>query len=85
MSVYVDDMYAGYGQMKMCHMIADSRAELDTMADTIGVQRKWLQKADTPREHYDVCMSKRALAVANGAVEITWRELVGKTVERRLR
>ena len=76
MSVYVDDMYAPFGRMKMCHMVADSRAELDAMADRIGVQRKWIQKPGTPREHYDVSMSARAKAVAAGAIEVTTRDVV---------
>lgn len=74
MSVYVDDMQAQYGRMKMCHMLADSTAELLDMADRIGVQRKWLQHAGTPKEHFDIAMNKRALAVQYGAVEITLRE-----------
>lgn len=40
--VYVDDMYAQFGRMKMCHMIADTTTELNAMADSIGVQRKWI-------------------------------------------
>lgn len=69
MSVYVDDMRAPYGRMVMSHMIADADEELHTMADRIGVARKWFQG-----DHYDVCESKRALAVKHGAREITWRE-----------
>lgn len=76
MSVYVDDMRAGFGRMTMCHMIADTPEELDYMADTIGVARKWKQYPGTHREHYDVCLSKRALAVKAGAVEVSQRELV---------
>lgn len=76
MSVYVDDMRAGYGRMTMCHMVADTRAELLAMADKIGVARRWLQKPDTAREHFDVCLAKRRLAVAAGAVQLTVRELV---------
>jgi hypothetical protein len=38
----------------MCHMLADSYAELIAMADKIGVQRKWYQgwaKASAPHWH----------------------------------
>lgn len=75
MTVYVDDMHTTpmgrLGRMKMCHMVADTTAELLDMADRIGVQRRWLQAAGTPREHFDIALSKRAAAVAAGAVEIT--------------
>lgn len=73
--VYVDDMEAPFGRMVMCHMLADSTEELLAMADRIGVQRKWLQKAGTPREHFDISKGKRALAVAAGAREIDGDEL----------
>ena len=76
MSVYVDNMRAAYGRMKMCHMIADSREELDAMADAIGVARKWIQHVGTWREHYDVCLSAREKAVKLGAIEVTSRALV---------
>lgn len=83
MSVYVDDMYRSpmgeFGRMKMSHMIADTHAELVEMADRIGVARKWIQHAgDARREHFDIAMSKRTLAVEYGAVEVTMRELVGR-------
>lgn len=68
MPVYVDDMKAGYGRMVMCHM-ADTEDELHAMADLIGVDRKWYQYP-----HYDIALSKRTLAVANGAQEIRWRD-----------
>jgi hypothetical protein len=75
MSVYVDSMAAGYGRMVMCHMVADTRAELDAMADAIGVDRRWRQRTNHPHEHYDICKAKRAKAVALGAIEIGMREL----------
>jgi hypothetical protein len=69
MSVYVDDMRAPFGRMVMCHMTADSTAELLAMVDKIGVRRKWIQKVGTPWEHFDICLGKRALAVRAGAIE----------------
>ena len=77
MTVYVDDMQAPFGRMKMCHMVADTTAELLEMADRIGVARRWIQKAGTAHEHFDIAMSKRRLAVAAGAVEIDRRQLAG--------
>jgi len=70
MTVYVDDMRAPYHRMIMCHMLADADDELHAMAARIGVARKWHQKAGTPQSHYDICLSKRALAIAAGAKEI---------------
>ncbi len=83
--VYVDDMYAKYRGMLMCHMIADTKEELLAMVDTIGVQRKWIQKEDTTDEHFDICKTKRALAVSNGAQEVTVRELVSMIGKKRLK
>jgi hypothetical protein len=77
MAVYVDNMRAAFGRMVMCHMWADTRDELFEMADRIGVARKWFQRPanvglpgmDASWEHFDIAMSKRALAVKAGAVE----------------
>ena len=78
MAVYVDNMKAKYGRMVMCHMIADSSNELLDMVDKIGVNRKWIQDAGEYSEHFDVSQVKRALAVQNGAIEITMREFAMK-------
>lgn len=77
MTVYVDSMQAPFGRMKMCHCWADTRDELFAMMDAIGVQRKWFQRPDevggigmrASWEHFDISMTKRALAVRHGAVE----------------
>jgi Protein of unknown function (DUF4031) len=74
-SVYVDDMEAPYRGMKMCHMVADSTDELLAMVDRIGVKRKWIQYSGTAKEHFDICLAKRALAITHGAVEVTQRQL----------
>ena len=84
MTVYVDDMKAGYGSMKMCHLIADTDDELHAMADRIGVAREWHQAPPHHDSHYDVALSKRALAIAAGAVEITWRQAGCMTLRRRV-
>lgn len=83
MTVYVDNMNATYRRMKMCHMLADSTDELLAMADKIGVQRKWLQHPGTIKEHFDICLSKRALAVQHGAVEIEYPEGVAELMKQR--
>ena len=83
MAVYVDDMKCRFGRMIMCHMIADTSAELLVMADAIGVAHKWIQKPGTWREHFDVTLSKRALAVELGAKEVSQRELGRMRNERR--
>lgn len=77
MTVYVDDFRAPYGRMVMCHMLADSTEELIAMADKIGLARKWIQKAGTHCEHFDVSLKMRAKAIKEGAVEIGARDMVG--------
>jgi hypothetical protein len=42
--VYVDRVELGFRRMKMCHMIADTPAELHAMAERIGVLRRWFQE-----------------------------------------
>lgn len=74
MSVYVDESLHPYGGMMMCHMLADTPEELLSMADAIGVERRHFQLRSSP--HFDICVSKRELAVKAGAVEIGWRDVV---------
>lgn len=82
MAVFVDDMRAPYGRMIMCHMLADTDEELHAMAARIGVARRWHQKAGTPHSHYDICLSKRAIAVSLGAKEID-RRGVSEIIRRK--
>lgn len=85
MSVYVDNMRAPFGRLKMCHMAADSTAELLAMADKIGVARKWIQRPGTWKEHFDICLTKRHLALNHGAIEMSYSELGRKLLARRKR
>ena len=84
MAVFVDNMRASFGDMVMCHCIADTHDELVAMMDRIGVQRKWIQKPGTYHEHFDICLAKRKLAVRAGAIEITTKELVQKSLDRKM-
>lgn len=81
MTVYVDDMeaefhppHAPHLTYVMCHMIADTDAELHAMADAIGVERRWHQAPPRHTSHYDITKGKRKLAIRHGAVQITWRQ-----------
>jgi hypothetical protein len=64
-------------------MMADSTEELLLMADQIGVARKWIQKAGTRWEHFDICAAKRRLALAAGAVEVTAKDLAKISIARK--
>lgn len=83
MTVYVDDMCAPFGRMFMCHMIADTDEELHAMAAKIGIARRWHQAPPRHDSHYDISLTKRALAIAAGAVEITWRQTGALCFRRR--
>lgn len=80
MTVYVDDAVHPFGRMLMCHMASPDLDELHAMADQIGVARKWFQDPRTmtkvSRPHYDIAKSKRALAIAAGAVAIDRYQMV---------
>lgn len=73
---YVDDFNAPYGRMTMCHMMSNTIEELHAMADKIGIARKWFQNHEY--KHYDICLSKKKLAIKYGAIEITARDMVAK-------
>lgn len=78
MTVFVDDVRHKFGNMIMCHLWTDGPVEeLLEFVDTIGVQRKWIQGHKTlsfgkHREaswvHFDISISKKALALKAGAI-----------------
>jgi signal recognition particle subunit SEC65 len=79
--VYVDDYAGPYGTMKMSHMIADTETELHEMAQKIGLKREWFQPRSFP--HYDVCKTKRTMALKAGAKSLNIRQLAYKIREIR--
>jgi hypothetical protein len=82
MTVYVDEAKNKFRGMKMCHMMADTVEELHEMADVIGLERRWYQPKSSP--HYDVCLSKRKEALANGAEKMDTKKLVELVRKHRL-
>lgn len=75
MAVFVDPMRSYPGRRGVwCHMMADSLEELHQMAESIGLRREWFQ--DHPlHPHYDLHPLARALAVQQGAVEVSSIEM----------
>lgn len=76
MSVYVDSERNHFRGMVMSHMVADTLDELHAMAERLGLKRAWFQESRNGTPHYDICQSKRALAVSLGAIEIDRRKMV---------
>ncbi|CAN7332736.1 DUF4031 domain-containing protein [Bosea sp. LjRoot90] len=77
MTVFVDDVRHQFGRMVMCHLWADTEAELLAMANRIGVARKWIQGHPTLSfgkhrnaswVHFDISLGMKAKAIAAGAV-----------------
>ena len=58
-------------------MIADTLTELHSMADKIGIARRWFQEQSS-FPHYDVCKAKRELAIRFGALPLEKRQYVMK-------
>lgn len=89
MTVYVDNLEAWGFKLRghrvlSCHMFTDSLdlSELHDMASRIGMKPAWFQ--DHRRApHYDLTASRRAHAVALGALEVGRHEAVAIWKARR--
>lgn len=69
MTVYVDDVRHKFGRMVMCHLWADTEAELDAFATRLNLSPQWKQKPPKASwVHYDVSLGKKAQALTLGAV-----------------
>jgi hypothetical protein len=82
---YVDTVRAypdaGLRHTRFCHLLADTREELQAMADQLGVPARFFQ--DHPwRWHHDLPEPLRDRAIALGAREITLHE-VGALLKAR--
>ena len=81
MAVYVDNLrvlkrIGNRGSWRFSHMIADTRDELDKMAELIDLDQKWKQNPGEGREHFDVTENYRQRALDLGAKQITVRRMV---------
>lgn len=80
MAVYVDMKRIRFKHMTMCHMLADTFAELQEMAKLIQARHGWLQASNSGIPHYDVpwgggrVPARRQQAIDCGAIEIGMRE-----------
>ena len=82
--IYVDNALIPMGRMKMCHMLADSTEELMDAAKRLGLKPEWVQCPGTWKEHFDISLSKREMAVrVLGARELSARETVLMIRSRR--
>lgn len=80
MTVYVDELVEyplryvrGAERVKYwCHMWADDVDDLHAMAAKIGMRRDWFQDKHPMMLHYDLSQTRRKLAIANGAVEMSF-------------
>jgi len=82
MTVYVDPLHAWGWRLRgretpSCHMFTDTPEldELHVLAARIGMKRTWFQPHRLA-PHYDLTPSRRAAAVAAGAVEVDRRRAV---------
>lgn len=72
--IYVGDIEYPFRDMLMSHMAAPNIEALHKFAEKLGLKRKWFQDSDT-FPHYDICKSKKKLAIKLGAVEVSDRQL----------
>ena len=78
-AVYVDSL-ANHGWklrgkcVKSCHLLADTVAELDVFAESIGLKRAWRQEGTLT--HYDLVASKQRAAIQNGAVLLSVKDFL---------
>jgi hypothetical protein len=91
-TVYVDYAFIPWKRSHWCHLTADTQTELHAFGLRLGLRREWFQTCkhrcgppDTPcvHWHYDVNVTKRALALALGAKEIDRYAMVALIRARR--
>ncbi len=64
-----------------CHLTADTLDELHEIAGRIGLKRAWFQDGGVP--HYDLTISRRKLAIKEGAIFKAAAEQARERMTRR--
>lgn len=75
--IYVDEAIYPFRGRMWCHLFTDDAdvEKLHRFAQAIGLKRAWFQ--DRPGfPHYDLSLSRRMMAVRNGAKEVTAEQMV---------
>ena len=88
MAVYIDDAFVAGDWGRWTgggHLQADTRAELDAFAVSLGLSPAWVQtRAGRPdHDHYDLTRTGRERALALGATPETWRDGARRRRSRR--
>lgn len=89
--IYVDDLRPvrraagcfGTRVSHSCHMFADNRDELHAFAKKIGLKKAYFHYRGAT-SHYDLTVTKRQLAMAQGAAEVGTKSIL-RTLRRRVR
>lgn len=74
--VYVDNMNTRTGDWIMCNLVADAEDELFAMAEVCKLKKEWVTNEPYRRLSFPVSLSKKKIAIANGAMEISIVELM---------
>lgn len=84
MSIFLDTASYQFKGELWCHMMTDGTTdELLNFAKQLGLRPNWIQKKNTPYEHFDLSPSIREKAVTIGAIEISSKEMVKHCIRKR--
>ena len=85
MAILIDSFYNGargpirYWHSRCGHLVSDtSIEELHEFAENLGLRREWFQVKSIP--HYDLTGTVYELAIAQGAILVTSREIIRRAV-----
>ena len=93
MTVYVDDMLReatvrnGDHTVRgiWSHLLADTKSELLDFADHLGLSRTWIQKPNSPLEHFDITGMKLYTTTSIPAAPRRWSDAAAPRKELEAR